>query len=227
MSATDIAPDRVTRARYAIADLLNAAHGARVALVAFAGESHTVTPITTDVATVRALLQPLAPGIMPESGDQLAPALDEAARLLKAGGVAHGQVIVLTDGFADPAQALPAAQRLSQQGASVNVIGIGTASGAPLHDEQGAFVRDTSGRNVLTRLDPDLLQRVATAGNGSYVALTNTFQLIAKLQAEPTSLFNEPAAQQNTQVATWLNDGFWLLPFLLLFAALIARRGWL
>ena len=67
MAATDVPPDRATRARYIISDFLNAAEDTRVALVVFAGEAHTVAPLTTDVETVRALLPPLAPGIMPES----------------------------------------------------------------------------------------------------------------------------------------------------------------
>ena len=90
MSAADLEPNRVTRARYVASDLLGEAHDNRVGLVVFAGESHTVTPLTSDVATVRMLLKPLAPGLMPESGDNLAPALQEAGRLLQAGAAQHG-----------------------------------------------------------------------------------------------------------------------------------------
>src|SRR3546814_3900448 len=82
MAARDLSPDRVTRARYALDDLLGAAHGARVALIAFSDEAYTVTPLTDDVATVRTLLPPLAPDIMPTPGDQLAPALAQAGKLL-------------------------------------------------------------------------------------------------------------------------------------------------
>jgi Ca-activated chloride channel family protein len=59
MKVPDVAPDRATRARYAIDDILKAARDARVGLIAFAGEAHVVVPLTTDAATVRALLQPL------------------------------------------------------------------------------------------------------------------------------------------------------------------------
>src|SRR6185437_13794569 len=106
MEATDVAPSRMARAHYAVDDLLSAAHDARVGLVAFAGEAYTVAPLTTDVATVRNLARPLTPGLMPESGDQLAPALEEAQRLLQASPGKHRQVIVIADGFNDPARAL-------------------------------------------------------------------------------------------------------------------------
>ena len=128
MAATDVPPNRVARAHYLISDLLNAARDTRVALVVFAGDAHTVAPLTSDVATIRALLPPLDPSIMPEPGDALAPALDEAARLMSTVASRRPQIVVLTDGIADPAEALGAARRLRDRGATLDVVGIGTAS---------------------------------------------------------------------------------------------------
>lgn len=229
MAARDVDPDRVTRARYGITDLLSGAQDARVALVVFSGEPYTVTPLTTDVATVRSLLDPLAPSLMPESGDQLAPALSQAEQLLRTGQGAHGQVIVLTDGFADPARAMLMASKLHSEGIAVNVVGVGTAAGAPVSDGNGGFVRDGSGHLVLARLDADMLQRVASAGGGRYVPLARLPRLIASLQAtDARALQRRPAAlQPQLRIARWHNDGVWLLLPLLLLAALLARRGWI
>jgi Ca-activated chloride channel family protein len=203
MSTTDLKPDRVTRARYAISDVLGAAKDARVALVVFASDAHTVTPLTTDVATIRALLQPLTPGLMPEAGDNLAPALEEAGRLLRAGQSDHGHVMVLSDGFADPAQAFGAAKALHQQGVQVDVIGIGS--------EQGAI---------------DKLQRVAAAGAGEFVGLSQTASLVKTIQSEHDERLAAQSGGPGGQVTIWRNGGVWLLPPLLLLAAWVARRGW-
>jgi Ca-activated chloride channel family protein len=227
MSATDVSPDRVTRARYAISDVLAAAKDARVALVVFAGDAHTVTPLTTDVATIGALLQPLTPGLMPEAGDNLAPALEEAGRLLRAGGSDRGHVIVISDGFGDPARAFRAAKELHQQGANVDVIGVGTEKGAPEPDGNGAFVQDGQGRTQLTRIQADQLQRVASSGGGEFVRLNQTSSLVGSIQREHAERLAEETAGPRAQVTTWRNDGFWLLPPLLLLAAWFARRGWL
>jgi Ca-activated chloride channel homolog len=226
MGAADVAPDRVTRARYAIEDLLSAAHDARVGLVVFAGEAHTVAPLTTDIATVRVLLQPLAPGLMPESGDNLAPALDEAGRLLQASHSAGGQVIVLSDGIADPAQALLAAQRLRQRGTQVHLIGVGTTTGAPEPDGHGEFARDSQGHTQISRLQVDQLQRIAGAGGGRFVELSAVPRLVASLRADRPRAYGPGATGSATRVSSWRNGGIWLLPPLLLFAALLARRGW-
>jgi Ca-activated chloride channel homolog len=225
MDAADVEPSRMARARYAVDDLLSAAQDARVGLVVFAGDAYTVAPLTSDVATIRNLAQPLAPSLMPESGDRLAPGLEEAVRLLQASPGRDRQVIVLTDGFTDPAQALVKAQELHREGIDVNVVGVGTESGAPEPDGNGGFVRDASGQVVLTRLDGDLLQRIATAGGGHFVPLSALPLLIADLHAARSRRMSSGVAA-HVRLASWLNDGVWLLPALLLLAALVARRGW-
>jgi len=227
MAAADVQPDRATRARYLISDFLNAAHDTRVALIVFAGEAHTVAPLTTDVATVRGLLSPLSPAIMPESGNNLAPALDEAGRLLHDAGNTAAQVIVLTDGVADPAKALDSALALRTQGATVNVIGIGTQAGAPVPRKEGGFEQNTQGESVLSKLPVDQLQRIAATGGGEYVPASESSRLIQQLNDKRVNEAREETPERRASIASWRNDGIWLLPVLLLCVPLIARRGWL
>lgn len=229
MGATDVSPSRIARARYAAADILSAAHDARVGLVAFAGEPHTVAPLTSDVATVRVLLQPLAPSLMPESGDRLAPALNEAQQLLSAGGYTrHGQVVVVSDGVSDPVESLRVAQELRKNGSTVNVIGVGTATGAPEPNGKGDFVRDPTGRLHITRLQTEELQHIAAAGGGDYVPVGGVSGLIKTLEAQQARALNADKASSSSEqmLSTWQNEGVWLLPPLLLLAAWLARRGW-
>jgi Ca-activated chloride channel family protein len=227
MTATDVTPDRVTRARYSILDLLSAARDARVGLVVFAGEPHVVAPLTSDVATVRTLLQPLAPKLMPETGDNLAPALDEAARLLNAAHFRSGHIAVLTDGFSDPSSALAAAKRLRETGSTVDVVGVGTTEGAPMPGQNGEFVRDAQGGLQMTRLRPDQLQRVASAGGGSYFSLSDVAHLTRQLRDDSHSAAQSASTVHSLNLTMWLNQGFWLLPPMLLIGALVARRGWI
>lgn len=226
MGAADVMPDRATRGRFAIADLLGAAEDARVALVAFAGEPYTVTPLTTDVATIRTLLQPLSPQLMPETGHELAPALLEASRLLRAANAARGQVIVLSDGFDDDDRAVATAADLERHGITIHVVGIGTTTGAPERDASGAFVRDERGDIVITRMQADQLQRLASAGGGRFFTLSGLPDLIATLRAAPSPELDPGVSAPESRVASWRNEGIWLMPPLLLLAALLARRGW-
>jgi Ca-activated chloride channel family protein len=227
MAAADVPPDRATRARYVISDFLNAAEDTRVALVVFAGEAHTVAPLTTDVATVRALLPALSPNIMPESGDDLAPALDEVSRLMENAGSARPQIVILSDGISDPAHALAAAQGLRAHGATIDVIGIGTEHGAPVPKREGGFELDANGNSVMSKLDADQLRRIAAAGGGDYVPESQARRLIGQLQQRRSYQARSSASDQAEQVSQWRNDGIWLLPLLLLCVPLLARRGWL
>lgn len=226
MAATDLTPNRYTRARYALDDILNAAEDARVGLVAFSDEPYTVTPMTDDVATIRTLLPPLNPGIMPSAGDNLTPALDQARELLARSGSKNGQIVVLTDGFADPSAAFSAAQKLRSQGMTVNVVGIGTKAGAPVNQADSGFAQDAHGQLKLARLDTDRLRQLAAMGGGVYVGLDQLPTLIDDLQTAAAHSGKARAAN-NVSVVHWLDGGVWLLPLLLLVAALLARRGWL
>jgi Ca-activated chloride channel family protein len=226
MSLTDVAPDRVTRARYALDDLLNAAHDARVGLVVFSDEPYTVTPLTRDIATVKALLPPLKPDIMPSPGDNLAPALRQAAKLLQQGGAKDQQIVVLTDGFDDPAAALSAAASIRAKHISLSIVGIGTTGGAPQPGAGGGFMQDKHGRAVLARLDRSRLQQLAETGGGRYVGIAQLPALLASM--ESTSDAPDGAqAVQGVQVAQWRDAGIWLLPVLLILGAVLARRDWL
>jgi Ca-activated chloride channel family protein len=227
MSVADVSPNRVTRARYAIEDILAGARDARVGLIVFSGEAHVVVPLTSDVATIRALLPPLSPGIMPEGGDEIAPALDAASQLLHEAASRNGKVVVLSDGFTDETQALGSARALAQQGASVQVIGVGTREGGPAVNAGGSFVQNAQGTSVLAKLPVDELQRLAEAGDGRYWPLTDVPGLLASLHPDAENPLGQQAIATNSQVGEWRNEGIWLLPPLLLFATLIARRGWL
>ncbi len=226
MAAADLTPNRVTRARYVLDDILGAAHDARVGMVAFSDEPYTVAPLTQDVATVRALMPVLAPDMMPSPGDHLAPALEQAQKLLSASGARDKHIVVLSDGFDDPAAALRAAASLKQQGIVLSVVGVGTAGGAPLRNADGRFAQDAQGQPQMAKLHTELLQQLASAGGGRYVDVAQPAALVSALQASG-GLHTDAVAEQGQSVTHWRDPGAYLLPALLLLAALLARRRWL
>ncbi len=226
MQARDIVPSRIARARFAIDSLLSAAHAARIGLVAFAGDAYTVAPLTDDVATVRNLSRALSPDLMPEHGARLTPALDKAARLLDAWQGHDRQIVVLMDGVTDPARAMMTAERLHQTGIDVNVVGVGTIGGAPAPNGNGGFKRGRNGKIIMTRLHPAVLRRIAAAGGGEFVTVSQLPLLIDELRAAGLGNFGRAQLAPHVHLAHWLNDGIWLLPLILLLGALAARRGW-
>ena len=224
MNAADLKPNRVSRARFAIDDLLGAARDTRVGLVVFAAEAHAAAPLTADRATIRTLTSPLRPQIMPLPGDNLAPALKLSAALLQQATGRQRQLFILSDGVADAAAALNAAADLRRAGVVVNVIGVGSRDGAPTPDADGRFSVDAQGDTLISRLDADQLRQLAQAGGGRYVDIAALPALIADLQAQRT-LTSAATAAQGEQVQQWRDEGYWLLPALLLLTALLLRRS--
>lgn len=83
MTANDVAPTRLERAKQKIQDLLKLRAGARTALVAYAGTAHLVVPLTNDPTVIKPYLEGLDPEIMPQKGADAATAFETAAFLLK------------------------------------------------------------------------------------------------------------------------------------------------
>lgn len=225
MATKDLKPDRLSRARLLIRQLLGEAREGRTALVVFAGEPHVVAPLTDDVATIEALLPALSVDIMPAPGDRAAPALRLAAQLLQRVDSRHGEVLLLSDGVSDPADCLSAIQALRQRGARLAVLGVGTLKGAPLPTPQGGFATTPAGQVKLARLDESGLQALARAAGGPYLRLGQGSPL-ALLQDRPGRQPG-PVEARLKGVDRWVEEGPWLLLPLLLIAAAGFRRGWL
>ena len=221
MLAGDLKPDRMTRARYAVRDLLNAAGDARTALVAYAGAAFTVAPLTHDKQTVMNLLRVLQPDVMPVPGNDAASGIRRSVELLGQSHVEGGEIVLVTD-TADAA-AVAAARDAHAQGVRVDVLGIGTPQGAPVPRQGGGFANGAHGP-LMARRDDAALRAVANAGGGQYVILQADGGDVASLTAPKTETGH---ASRGERAQLWRDGGVWLLPALVVFAALAFRRGWL
>lgn len=225
MNIADIKPSRLARAKFVVEDILAQASEGQTALVAFAGDAFTVTPLTRDVDTIRSLLPALSPDLMPVQGSRADRGLLKAQELLQQAGVPRGQVLLIADG-AQAGSAIKAASKLSQHGYRVSVLGVGTKQGGPLPG-----VRDDQGKPVIVPLQESVLQEIARAGKGHYRHLSGTRRVnIADLLAadNPVGAVGAEAADTTgLQRQDWKSQGPLLVLILLPLAALAFRRGWL
>lgn len=225
MTAADLSPDRLTRARYKIRDLLATRDRGQSALVVFAGRAFEVTPLTDDVNTIVSQLEIMSPTLMPGQGSDLAGALRSADELLKQAGHDAGDILLVTDGFADTQRdaLLKQARALPWR---VSVLAVGTPDGAPVPNDGGGFIKDAEGGIVLAKLDEAGLQALATAGRGRYVRLrgdnADIDAINALINSRHTGAATSAAQRVNEQ---WADLGPWLLLPLLPLAALAFRRG--
>lgn len=222
MDAADLKPSRLDRVRFRIRDLLRDEPDTRTGLLVFSAQAHRVVPLTDDHDTIRHLLDSLGTGLLPPAAARIAPAMDEALALLQAGGATRGEVLLITDSSPEAA-ARGAVERVRRAGFRLRVVGVGTAEGAPIPDQDGGWLKDRSGAIVLPALDRDALRELARHGGGRYADLD---QLTAEQGALAQSATEtDPDAGLKTDL--WQDEGRWLILLLLPLAAMGARRGWL
>ena len=226
MDATDIRPSRLARARHKIADILNLRNEGQSALVVYAADAFTVTPLTTDVKTILALLPDLETSLMPAQGSRADHALERALELFDNSAVAQGDVLLVTDGISD--MELQRIEVLLEQnpGQRVSVLAIGTPDGGPIALSSGDFLKDRQGAIVITRLLAANMRQLAGIGGGAYATISTDDIDINTLNYVMESRIDDSEAQKSDRSADlWRELGPYLLLFALPLAALAFRRG--
>jgi len=224
MDAQDLTPSRLTRAKLKILDILERRSSGQTALVVYSSNAFTVTPLTTDVDTVAALVNSLGTDIMPSRGSYPVAAINKGRQLLDQAGVGYGEVLLITDGGTSPA-AEKAGQNLAEAGYTLSVMGVGTTQGAPIPVAGGGFVTDRSGNIAVPKLETRELQSLAAAGHGRFTILSaddRDLDILLSGVVDPSSASDDALATDQ-----WLEEGPWLLLLLLPLAAFAFRRGWM
>ena len=166
MLADDVQPSRLERARYEISDLLDERKEGQTALLVYAGDAFTVTPLTDDIKTIRSQLSALSPTIMPSPGSNTGLALQLATELLTQAGHREGHILLITDEIASRYEA--DIKTTADRGYQVSVLGIGTESGVPIKLQKGGFLEAPDGSIVIPKLDITSLKKMASIGKGIY-----------------------------------------------------------
>jgi len=195
MLAQDERPSRLERMKQDVRRFRASSPGDRVALLAFAGRSYILSPLTTDDGAIDLFLDNLDPSIVGQAGTAMAPTIVQGLDLLRAArGGAGRALVILSDGeaFDDRAETLAAARSARDAQIDVVTVGFGTEGGATIPVRTGTAVtekRDAQGEVVITRYDPSLLRDVAASAGGEFIAARETdkgariHQALARLDA--------------------------------------------
>lgn len=175
MMAPDEKPNRLERMKQEVRRLRAMSQADRVALIAFAGRSYILTPLTSDDGALELFLENLDPSVVGQAGSSIAKAMRQGTELLLASdGSADRALVVMTDGESfDPVEDVEtAAREAGAKGVSVVTVGFGTARGStiPVRDGSSVTVKtDEEGNVVVTRYSPELLEKAATAASGTFI----------------------------------------------------------
>ncbi len=228
MDAGDVKPSRLARARHKISDILQRRNEGQTALIVYAAEAFTVTPLTNDVDTIQALLTSLETDLMPRQGTRADRALLLAFELFENANVSTGDVLLVSDGVND--DELLRINSMKQQFSQhrLSVLAVGTTEGGPVPLREGGFLKDSNDAIVIATLREQNLQRAALWGNGVYASLSNgdidvnTLMFLLDSRIDQGSLLRDDISAE-----FWRELGPWLLLLALPVAAYGFRRGYI
>lgn len=227
MRATDMTPDRLTRAKYKAIDLVNAIGEGEMGLVAYAGDAFVISPLTEDAGNITTLLPSLSPEIMPVPGSDPLLGIESAAELLTNAGYNSGMIYWITDGIE-----LEQQQELQKYVASipftVNALTVGTSEGAPIRQQSGELLKDFTGSIVIPKLNEGAVKGVVKTSGGRFESFTSNdadIEALAAVSLLDKTDSEEGEEESNLQGDQWKEVGPYLLLLLLPFAAFAFKRG--
>jgi Ca-activated chloride channel family protein len=175
MMARDERPSRLERMKQEVRRLRASSRADRMALLAFAGRSYILTPLTADDGALELYLENLSPDVVGQAGSSIARAITQGTELLAAStSTSDRALVIMSDGEAfEPIEDVrAAAAEAAKQGVVLVTVGFGTPEGATIPEAVNNTTqekRDEQGNVVITRHMPELLQAAAEASGGVYV----------------------------------------------------------
>ena len=177
MMAEDVKPNRLSRSKQVVNNLLNTMTGDRVSLIVFAGTSYIDMPLTNDYNAAKLFLDQVDCNMIPAQGTAIGDAIEKGMATFGYGDEEREWVsnkgraiIVISDGENHEDDAVGAAKKAYKEGIRVCTIGLGGTEGTPIPmNSNGTFRRDNEGNVVITRLNEQMLRDIANAGKGVYV----------------------------------------------------------
>ena len=234
MNAQDIVPSRLDRSKQAINKLISDLRGDRLGVIVFAEKAFVQLPITTDYGAAKMFLASVNTTSVASQGTAIGEAINLAVKSF-ADDERSKAIIIISDGEDhENDAAMEAAREAAKKGVRIYTIGMGLPDGAPIPEyTQGGrmtgYKKDKNGNTIITRLDEDMLRRIAEAGGGMYVRANNSNVGLEKIYADISTL---DKTEIETQVFTDYEDQFqWfvgaaIILLLVLIFMSSGKKGW-
>ena len=199
MEQNDVTPNRLSRAKYGIADMAELLGNIQLGLAVYSNEPFLITPFTEDSKIISNLLRAVDVDIMPENGDRLNRAIDFAVSKMKDSGYLKGNIVVFSsDVGQDFNSAIKSAQIAASEGYKVSVVEVSSST-----NEKLKMIAD-KGAGIYTKISEQGMIKVVSHIND------NQYQEL-KLSGNEQEM--------------WLDYGYYLVVFPLLCCLYFFRRG--
>ncbi|MCF8242707.1 MAG: VWA domain-containing protein [Melioribacteraceae bacterium] len=223
MTAEDIKPSRLNKAKHEISRLIQRLQGDRIGLIVFSGDAYIQFPLTTDYSAANLFLNAVSINTVPQPGTAIASAIELASNSFKEEEETQKAIIVITDGEDHEGNLEDVIDKTTEKGISIYTIGLGSPSGVPIPvynnaGVQTGYKKDRNGETVLTKLDEATLKELASKGNGEYYRGSNSEDELEKIYNDLSKL--EEAEYGATKITEYEDRYYYfLIPALILLFA--------
>ncbi|MFN2456837.1 MAG: VWA domain-containing protein [Chitinophagaceae bacterium] len=216
MLATDISPNRLQQAKTIIKHLVDQLPNDRLGLVLFAGSAYVQMPLTIDHNSAHMLVAAAHPGLISGQGTAIADALEKSSLAFGEESERYKSIVLISDGETHDENAVGAAQKLAERGVMINTVGLGSAAGAAIIDPKtNSPKKDASGNVIISRLNQQLLQQIASVTKGTYVLFQNVGSTVSQIKTQLAQI--ETKALADTSLLSYKSFYLWFAgPMLLL-----------
>ena len=189
MTAEDIKPSRLEKAKFEISKLIRRLRGDRIGLIVFSGEAYIQFPLTTDYAAANLFLNAVDINTVPQAGTAIGPAIKLAIDSFKEDEETKKAIVIITDGEDHEGDLEPIINEAVDKDIVIYAIGLGEPRGVPIpvfdaYGNRVGYKKDRTGETVLTKLDEATLQVITSQGNGKYYRGTNTEDELDKIYTD-------------------------------------------
>ena len=178
MLAEDIAPNRIIKSKRIVSELLNNLGSDRVGIIAYASTAIPVLPITTDFSSARMFLESLNTDMLSSQGTSIAEAINLSKNYFNDENQTNRVLCVISDGEDHENQNNNLSDIAKESGITIISIGVGSTNGAPIPIKENNIVKtykkDEKGEVVITKLNENILNDMATQTGGIYFKGDNT-----------------------------------------------------
>ena len=234
MLAEDIAPNRLEKSKQLVTQIINNLASDRVGIIAYAGSAFPQLPITTDYGAAKMFLQSMNTDMVSSQGTAIKEAIELATQYFDDEDQTNRVLFLISDGEDHQGNIDEIAKKAAKEGIRIVAIGVGTPKGGPIPIKRNGIIqnykKDNAGETVITKLDENTLQEIASEANGKYISGQNTNEVVEKVteilqNMDKKEFESQQVAQYESQFQWFLAAG---LLFLLLDILLLERQtSWL
>ncbi len=220
MDCEDIAPNRLEKSKQLVSQIMSQLGDDRIGIIAYAGSSFPVLPITSDYGSAKMLLQSMNTDMLSSVGTSIGDAIKLANTYFDKSNKTSKLLIIISDGEDHAEGADSAAEEAKKMGMKIITIGVGTVNGGPIPIKTNgklSYKNDSEGNRVTTKLNQEMLTKIAKNAGGAYIEGKNTKQVVDFVKSELNSI--QKIAHEGTQMINFQSQFQWFLglAFLLLF----------